>query len=58
MDQECLTSDLKQIFSKVFPKANIIKTGSTHAEMVKYLTNCFLATKVSFANEIYEFVKN
>jgi len=22
--------------------------------MVKYLTNCFLATKVSFANEIYE----
>lgn len=48
------TTELKQIFSKVFPKANIIKTDSTHAEMVKYLTNTFLSTKVSFANEIYQ----
>lgn len=48
------TTDLKQIFSKVFPKAHIIKTDSTHAEMVKYLTNTFLSVKVSFANEIYE----
>ena len=42
------------MYSKVFPKAHIIKTDSTHAEMVKYLTNSFLATKVSFANEIYQ----
>jgi len=48
------TTELKQVFSKVFPKAHIIKTDSTHAEMVKYLTNSFLATKVSFANEIYQ----
>lgn len=48
------TSKLKQIYSKVFPKAHIVKTGSTHAEMVKYFTNCFLATKVSFANEMYQ----
>ena len=48
------TTTLKRIFSKVFPKAHIIKTDSTHAEMVKYLTNSFLATKVSFANEIYQ----
>ena len=48
------TTELKTIFSKVFPKAHIIKTDSTHAEMVKYLTNTFLATKVSFANEIYQ----
>lgn len=47
------TTQLKQIFSKVFPKAHIIKTDSTHAEMVKYLTNTFLSTKVSFANEMY-----
>ncbi len=48
------TTSLKRIFSKVFPKADIIKTDSTHAEMVKYLTNTFLSTKVSFANEIYQ----
>ena len=45
------TTTLKRIFSKVFPKADIIKTDSTHAEMVKYLTNTFLSTKVSFAND-------
>ena len=48
------TTKLRQIYSKVFPQAHIIKTDSTHAEMVKYLTNAFLATKVSFANEIYQ----
>ncbi len=48
------TTKLKPIFSKVFPKASIIKTDSTYAEMVKYVTNAFLATKVSFANEMYQ----
>ena len=48
------TTRLKRIFTKVFPKAHIIKTGSRHAEMVKYVTNAFLATKVSFANEMYQ----
>ena len=48
------TTKLKPIFAKVFPKAAIIKTDSTYAEMVKYVTNSFLATKVSFANEMYQ----
>ena len=48
------TTELKQIYSTVFPNAYVIKTGSTHAEMIKYLTNSFLANKVSFANEMYE----
>ena len=48
------TTTLKPIFAKVFPKAKIIKTNSSYAEMVKYITNSFLATKVSFANEMYE----
>ena len=48
------TTVLKQIYSTVFPSAYVIKTGSKHAEMIKYFTNCFLASKVSFANEMYD----
>ena len=36
----------------MFPNAKIVKTGSKTADMVKYMTNTFLATKVSFANEM------
>jgi UDPglucose 6-dehydrogenase len=39
-------------FEKAFPKIPIIKTNSTIAETIKYVTNIFLATKVSFANEM------
>jgi UDPglucose 6-dehydrogenase len=46
------TNKLRQIYSRVFPHATIVKTGSVTAEMVKYFVNCFLATKVSFANEM------
>ena len=46
------TTRLRQIYSLVFPNVPIIKTGSKTAEMVKYFTNTFLATKVSFANEM------
>ena len=43
---------VKEVFQTAFPKVPLIKTSSTTAEMVKYVTNCFLATKVSFANEM------
>ena len=48
------SSTVKRIFEKPFPKVPIIKTSSTIAEMIKYTTNTFLATKVSFANEMYQ----
>lgn len=43
---------VRNVFMRAFPKIPIIKTSSTTAEMVKYVTNCMLAVKVSFANEI------
>jgi UDPglucose 6-dehydrogenase len=46
------------MFRKAFPTIPIIKTGSNTAEMVKYFTNCFLATKVTFANQMYEICKS
>ncbi len=45
-------NEVKQIFQTAFPKVPVIKTSSTTAEMVKYVTNCMLAVKVSFANEV------
>ena len=48
------TTKLRQVYSLAFPDAKIVKTGSITAEMVKYMTNTFLATKVSFANEMFE----
>ena len=49
------TTKVKQIFSSVFRKTpRIIKTDAKTAELVKYVTNAFLSTKVSFANEMYQ----
>jgi len=45
------TTLVKNMYRKAFQEAVIVKTGANTAETVKYFTNCFLATKVSFANE-------
>lgn len=47
-------SIVKQMYQVAYPNIATTKTSSTIAEMVKYTTNCFLATKVAFANEIYQ----
>jgi UDPglucose 6-dehydrogenase len=46
------TAQVKLMYEMAYPNVPVTKTSSTIAEMVKYITNCFLATKVSFANEI------
>lgn len=45
---------VKQLFESAFPNVPIIKTSSSTAEMVKYMTNIHLAVKVSLANEFYQ----
>ena len=48
------TDKVKRVFENVYPEKQYIQTDSKTAEMVKYMTNTFLATKVSFSNEIYD----
>ena len=43
---------LEELYAVAYPHVPIIRTQSSAAEMVKYVTNCFLATKVAFANEM------
>jgi UDPglucose 6-dehydrogenase len=46
--------EVKQMFMKAFPDIPIELTLSETAEMVKYFTNCFLAAKVTFANQMFQ----
>ena len=47
-------SKVLEMFTRHFPDKSYQITDYQTAEMVKYFTNTFLATKVSFANEIYD----
>lgn len=44
---------LFELYKDVFKDTPTFFTNPTTAEMVKYTSNCFLATKVSFFNEIF-----
>jgi UDPglucose 6-dehydrogenase len=54
IDMLACETPLKDIFLQVFPNARIHIISSNEAEMVKYFTNLFLATKVSFFNDMYQ----
>lgn len=45
---------LSSLYQSVMPTVPIYYTDATSAEMVKYMANCYLATKVIFANEMYD----
>lgn len=42
------------LFRQRFPNQKIFQTDTTTAEMVKYMANAFLSTKVMFANEMFD----
>jgi UDPglucose 6-dehydrogenase len=43
---------VENVYTKAFPGVPVVLTDWKTAEMVKYVANTFLSTKVSFANEI------
>ena len=49
-----LTEKVEELYRLKFQSTPIYHTTPTTAEMVKYTSNCFLATKVVFFNEIYQ----
>ena len=46
---------VKSMYMKQFPSVPYVLCGSLEAELTKYFCNCFLATKVSFANEMKQY---
>src|SRR3990167_1130230 len=42
------------LYLKHFPHMPMFQTDPTTAEMVKYMANCYLASKVIFANEMFD----
>jgi len=48
----------KSFFSKLHPNVSIVITNHQTAEMIKYAINSFLATKISFINQISNICQN
>lgn len=48
----------KNFFSNLHPKVPIIVTNHQTAEMIKYANNSFLATKISFINQLANICQN
>ncbi|MBI2022092.1 hypothetical protein HYS93_04430 [Candidatus Daviesbacteria bacterium] len=53
-ENDLISRRLVALFRKHFPIMPIFQTDPTTAEMVKYMANCYLAAKVTFANEMYD----
>lgn len=53
-DTDTSRQELVNLYLDSFPKIAVFQTDPATAEMVKYMANTFLATKVVFANEFFE----
>ncbi len=53
-ESDLVSRRLIALYKKHFPKTPVFQTDPTSAEMVKYMANCYLASKVIFANEMYD----
>ncbi|MBS3145920.1 UDP-glucose/GDP-mannose dehydrogenase family protein [Candidatus Woesearchaeota archaeon] len=53
-DNDKIRLKVTYLHKERFPNVPYFLTDLTTAEMVKYMANCFLATKVIFGNEIYD----
>jgi UDPglucose 6-dehydrogenase len=48
------TAEVAEVYGQMYgPSVRIYLTDSTTAELAKYMSNCFFATKVVFCNEFY-----
>ncbi len=52
-NNDLISRRLVALYRQRFPRMKIFQTDTTTAEMVKYMANSFLATKVIFANEMF-----
>ncbi len=53
-DNDKVRQELVDLYRASFPSTVMFETDPVSAEMVKYMANTFLATKVIFANEMYD----
>jgi len=44
---------VEELYRDRFPYTKIVLTDSRSAEFIKYMCNCFFATKISYMNEMY-----
>ena len=53
-DHEHSLDVVESLYRTRFPYTKIIRTDFATAQLIKYMANCFFATKVSFVNEMYQ----
>jgi UDP-glucose 6-dehydrogenase len=57
-DSDVIFRRVSALYQSIMPSTPIFSTDPTSAEMVKYMANCLLSTKVIFANEMYDICQN